>query len=298
MGGFRRVGILTLKYGGPNCLLVTLRDNTSPHNPPVLKLLAAALIFANLCFAQSVPDLSATWAFTQGDNRASGTIVLYQSDSELKGTWHTAGDKSASDTLVAARIFGTTVMLNRAAGGGQDTYILTLSGDGNRLEGVGQGSLNHEKLILVKTGPAPKKSQPAESSNKNTAGASGSQAPTPDATSKASKQRWMGIGLPPQRGTYAWVIQSVATRGSKPGKKYSSFYYEVSTGRSVEEPLSLPAGGEIVGVFPDDCTFSVQDQSGHSFTFRNETEAQAHGLAPGTWSVYPLKCSGIEVYVK
>jgi hypothetical protein len=267
----------------------------------VFKCTGAILMLANLAMAQSVPDLSGTWAFTQGDNLASGTIVLYQSGNELSGTWHTAGEKAASDTLVAARILGTTVMLNRAVGGGQNTYILTLSSDGNRLEGVGQGSRNHEKLILVKTGPAPKRPQSAGPQKQSMAAPTGSQTPgsgPTDVLPKATKQKWMGIGLPPQRGTYRWQIQSVATPGSKSGKKYSSFYYEVSTGRSVEEPLSLPAGGEIVGVFPDDCMFGVQDQTGHSFTFRNEKEAQTRGLGPGTWSVYPLKCAGIEVYVK
>ena len=107
----------------------------------------------------------------------------------------------------------------------------------------------------------------------------------------------MGIGLPPARGTYRWTIQSVVVRG-KSTKKYSSFYYEASTNRSVEEPLSLPGGGEIVGVFPDDCEFAVQDEAGHSFTFRNEEEAKARGFGPGTWSVYPLKCGGVAVYVK
>ena len=265
----------------------------------MLKSAVSILIFVNLSFAQNTPDLIGTWAFTQGDNRITGTVVLYQSGSELKGTWHTAGEKIASDTLVAARILGTTVVLNRAFEGGQNTYILTLSSGGNRLEGVGQRSLNHEKFVMVKTGPAPKK--PQSVTPKNTANAAGSQAPgsaPPDVLPKFTKQKWMGIGLPPPRGTYKWVVQSVAIHGSKSGKKYSSFYYEISTGRSVEEPLSLPAGGEIVGVFPDDCMFSVHDQAGHSLTFRNETEAQAHGLGPGTWSVYPLKCGGIEVYVR
>jgi hypothetical protein len=265
----------------------------------VLRLAAAILVFANLCLAQSVPDLSGTWAFTQGDNRSSGTIVLYQSGSELNGTWHTAGEKSASDTLVAARVLGSTVMLNRAVDGIQNSYILTLSSDGNRLEGVGQGRLNHEKLILVKTGPAPKKPQSPGTPRHSTSGATGSEPPGHvSPMPRATKQKWMGIGLPPQRGTYAWIIQSVAIHGSKSGKKYNSFYFEVSTGRSVEEPLSLPAGGTIVGVFPDDCAFAVEDQSGHSFPFRNEDEAKVHGLGPGTWSVFPLKCGGIEVYVK
>jgi hypothetical protein len=265
----------------------------------VFRSIAAIFLFANVSFAQSVPDLSGTWAFTQGDNRSSGTIVLYQSGSELKGTWHTAGEKSASDTLVAARVLGTAVMLNRAVEGTQNSYILTQSSGGSRLEGVGQGRLNHEKLILVKTGPAPKKPQSGETPRQSASGATGSQAPgRVSSMPKASKKKWMGIGLPPQRGTYAWIIQSIAIHGGKSGKKYSSYYYEVSTGRSVEEPLSLPAGGTIVGVFPDDCTFSVQDQLEHSFTFRNEDEAKAHGLGPGIWSVYPLKCGGIAVYIK
>jgi len=276
-------------------------QTTLPYNPRVFKRAAAILIFANVFFAQSAPDLSGTWAFTRGDNRGSGTVVLYESGSELNGTWHTAAEKNDSDTLVAARLLGTTVILTRAVAQRQDTYILTLSGDGNRLEGFGQGPLNHEKLSMVKTGPAPKTAQSSTAARQSTAGSSRSRGPTrasSDVLPKSTKQKWMGIGMPPQRGTYRWVIQSVATHGSKSGKKYSSFYYETSTGRSVEEPLSLPAGGEIVGVFPDDCTFAVQDQSGHSFTFRNEDEAKAHGLGSGTWSVYPLKCGGVAVYLK
>jgi hypothetical protein len=66
----------------------------------------------------------------------------------------------------------------------------------------------------------------------------------------------------------------------------------------VEEPLTLPAGAAIVGVFPDDCAFSVRDELGHSFTFRNEDEAKAKRLGPGTWSVYPLKCGGVNVFLK
>lgn len=83
--------------------------------------------------------------------------------------------------------------------------------------------------------------------------------------------------MPPPPGTWTWEIQSVAQRrGSE--IKYSSFYYEASTDRSVEQPLTLPAGATIVGVFPDDRAFSVRDALGHSFTFRNEDEAKAKGL--------------------
>lgn len=278
-----------------------LVQTTLTYNPGVLKRAAAILILANVSFAQSAPDLSGTWAFTEGDNRGSGTVVLYESGSELNGTWHTAGEKGDSDTPVAARRLGTTVMLTRAVADRQNTYILALSEDGNRLEGFGQGSLNHEKLSMVKTGPAPKRTQAAATARQSIAGSTPSRGPARPLSNvlpKATKQKWMGIGLPPQRGTYRWIIQSVATHGSKSGKKYSSFYYESSSGRSVEEPLSLPGGGEIVGVFPDDCTFAVQDQLGHSVTFRNEDEAKAHGLGPGIWSVYPLRCGGIAVYVK
>jgi hypothetical protein len=273
-----------------------------PYNPHVLRRTVILIISTTtVALTQTAPDLTGRWAFTQGDNHSSGTVVLYQLGTEANGTWHNAGDKSDADTLVAARMIGSTVMLTRAVEQTQQTYILTLSADGNRLDGVGQGALNHEKLSMVKTGPAPKKVPPKSHVPRTRGEATqpkGTPGPPVDVLPKATKQKWMGIGVPPQRGTYKWVIQSVALHGSKSGKKYSSFYYEPATGLSVEQQLSLPAGGGIVGVFPDDCMLSVQDQAGHSFTFRNESEAQARGFGPGMWSVYPLKCGGIAVYVK
>ena len=269
----------------------------------MLKPVFAILILASACIAQDTPNIAGTWSFTQGG--ANGTIVLGQNGTELSGTWHSSA-KAEPDTLVAAKVYGNTVMLTRAVGSEQQTYILTLSADGKRLDGFGQGSLNHAQLIMVLVAAATKSSsQPAtvdqQSKPLDVSHFSQPQQATHralDAAGKPKKQTWMGIGLPPPRGTYSWIIQSVALHGAKSGKKYSSYYYEVSTTRTVEEPLSLPAGGKIVGVFPDDCMFAVQDQSGHSFTFRNEREAQARGLGPGMWSVYPLKCSGIEVFVR
>ncbi len=92
-------------------------------------------------------------------------------------------------------------------------------------------------------------------------------------------------------------MQSVIVRGSNP-RKYTAFYYEAHTDRSVETPLTLPAGAAIVDVFPQDCMFSLQDQAGHSFTFKKAEEAIDKGLASGTWSLYPMKCSGIDVFLR
>jgi hypothetical protein len=269
----------------------------------MLKPAFVILILASACAAQDAPDIAGTWSFTQ--DGTNGTIVLRQNGTELSGTWHTSV-KAEPDTLVAARVYGKTVMLTRAVGSEQQTYILTLSADGKRLDGFGQGALNHAHLLMVLVAAAPKGSSPPAAVDQQNrpldvshfSQQQQSSRPVLDAAGKPKKQTWMGIGLPPTRGTYTWIIQSVALHGAKSGKKYSSYYYEVSTTRTVEESLSLPRGGEIVGVFPDDCAFAVQDQSGHAFTFRNEREAQARGLGPGMWSVYPLKCSGIDVFVK
>jgi len=112
-----------------------------------------------------------------------------------------------------------------------------------------------------------------------------------------TKQKGNHLSFPPPRGTWDWAIQSVAIRRGAE-TKYTSFYYEASTDRSVDKPLTLPSGARIVGVFPDDCMFSVRDELGHSFTFRNQDEAKARGLGPGTWSVYPIKCGGVAVFLR
>jgi hypothetical protein len=128
-------------------------------------------------------------------------------------------------------------------------------------------------------------------------GSAAAAAPAREAPVTNAGRKGDHLSFPPPRGTWSWAIQSVATRAGS-GIKYNSYYYEASTDRSVEQPLALPAGAAIVGVFPDDCEFAVRDKSGHSFAFRNEDEAKAKGLGPGTWSVYPLKCGGVDVFLK
>jgi hypothetical protein len=274
---------------------------------------AAILLSTGASLAQAASNLSGTWSFTQANSRFQGTILLRQAGTDLTGTWHTTKGKVEPDTSVAGRVDGMTVVLSRYIGDNQQNYVLTLSADANRLDGFGDGwfvkhtNLNMERVAarassaktarartpLARTRAAQASSvQPPLLSRQSTAATAASRQATP-----ATQQKWMGISLPPPRGTWTWVIQSVVVRGTS-GRKYSSFYYEAATGRSVEQPLSLPAGGEIVGVFPDDCAFSMQDESRHSLMFRNADEARAKGLGPGTWSVYPLKCGGIAVYVK
>ena len=80
--------------------------------------------------------------------------------------------------------------------------------------------------------------------------------------------------------------------------KAGTSYYDAATDRNVEKPLTLTAGAAIVGVYPNDCAFSVRNESGNSFTFQNEGEAKVKGLGPGTWSVSPLKCGGVAVFLK
>ena len=95
---------------------------------------------------------------------------------------------------------------------------------------------------------------------------------------------------------YVWIMQSVIVRGSNP-RKYTAAYYEAPTDRTIERPLDLPNGASIVDAVPDDCEFFLQDQAGHSITYKKAAEAKGQRLAPGSWSLYPVKCSGVDIYL-
>jgi hypothetical protein len=122
------------------------------------------------------------------------------------------------------------------------------------------------------------------------------QTPAPRQSSPISSGRRAPLS-PFARTPYTWIMQSVIVRGSNP-RKYTASYYEAPTDRTAEAPLALPAGASIIDVFPTDCMFSLQDQAGHSFTFKKAEEAMGRALAPGTWSLYPMKCSGIDIFLR
>src|SRR5262245_17152340 len=86
----------------------------------------------------SAKGLSGTWSFTHFDDRFQGWIVLCQTGSSLEGTWHTSSGKSEPDTLVTGSVDGTAVKLTRFLGPNQQSYTLTLSADGYRLNGFGE----------------------------------------------------------------------------------------------------------------------------------------------------------------
>jgi hypothetical protein len=118
--------------------------------------------------AQGRQDLSGTWSFTHFDDRFQGWITLRQSGSTLQGTWHTSSGKSEPDTLVTGRVDGAAVALWRSLGPNQQSYALTLSGDGNRLDGFGEGYfLHHTNLNMIRTEAAkPATAAPSTTSNK------------------------------------------------------------------------------------------------------------------------------------
>ena len=98
--------------------------------------------------AQPATGLSGTWAFTHADGRFQGTIVLRQTGSDITGTWHTSTGKSEPDSSLTGRVDGKTVTFTRLVGNNQ-TFVLTLSDDGNRLDGFGEGFfLNHTNLDM------------------------------------------------------------------------------------------------------------------------------------------------------
>jgi hypothetical protein len=99
---------------------------------------------------KAVSDLSGMWAFTHAEAHFQGTIVLRQTGSAITGTWHTSAGKSESDSSLAGRINGNTVTFTRSVGNNQN-FVLTLSADGNRLDGYGDGwFLNHTNLNMAR----------------------------------------------------------------------------------------------------------------------------------------------------
>jgi hypothetical protein len=106
--------------------------------------------------AQGPQDLSGTWSFTHFDERFQGQITLSQSGSTLQGTWHTSSGKSEPDTPVTGSVEGAAVTLRRSLGPNQQSYALTLSADGNRLDGFGDGFFLHHTNLNMTRSVAPK----------------------------------------------------------------------------------------------------------------------------------------------
>jgi hypothetical protein len=118
--------------------------------------------------AQDPKDLSGTWSFTHFDDRFQGWIALCQSGSTLQGTWHTSSGKSEPDTTVTGSVDGTAITLKRVLGENQQSYALTLSADGNRLDGFGEGYfLHHTNLNMTRSRDA--KPAPTPTSTPSTA---------------------------------------------------------------------------------------------------------------------------------
>ena len=102
---------------------------------------------------QAPKDLSGIWNFTHFDDRFQGSIDLRQSGSALQGTWHTSSGKSEPDTSVTGSVDGAAVTLRRVLGPNQQSYALTLSSDGNSLDGFGEGYfLHHTNLNMTRSG--------------------------------------------------------------------------------------------------------------------------------------------------
>jgi len=101
--------------------------------------------------AQPVTDLSGVWVFTHAEARFQGTIVFHQTGSVFTGTWHTSAGKSEPDSSLSGRVEGNIVSFTRAVGNNQ-TFVLSLSADGNRLDGFGDGFfLNHTNLNMQRS---------------------------------------------------------------------------------------------------------------------------------------------------
>ena len=239
--------------------------------------------------AAPVPrNVSGGWTFTHVNGRFTGTITLEQTGVTLRGTWHTATGKVEADSALAGRLERSTVYLTRTFGNLKQEYVLTVSSDGERIEGYGDGwGVRHGDLMLRRMGRA--------GSGPAAATISGSAPPRAQAPADAGPRAWYEVA--PRKGEeWKWALQSVKSPGANP--KYSTYYYEKATGRSVETLLALPEGGEIVHVFPVDCEFFIQDENGRRIRFKNAQEARGKRVGPGNWMVYPVNVNGVVVYMR
>jgi hypothetical protein len=119
----------------------------------MLKICIAAIILsACVGSAQTPTDLSGTWGFTHADDRFQGWVVIQQSGPTFRGTWHTSRGKSEPDDQITGRVDGNTVTLWRFIGNNRQSFALTLSADGTRLDGFGDGYfLNHTNLNMLRS---------------------------------------------------------------------------------------------------------------------------------------------------
>jgi hypothetical protein len=114
--------------------------------------IAAMILSACVGSGQATTDLSGTWGFTHADDRFQGWVVLRPLGSTYQGTWHTSKGKSEPDDVVTARVDGNTVTLWRFIGNNRQSFTLTVSADGNRLDGFGDGFfLNHTNLSMQRS---------------------------------------------------------------------------------------------------------------------------------------------------
>ena len=96
------------------------------------------------------PNVSGMWGFSHAEGRFQGWVEIHQTGSTFNGTWHTSAGKSEPDDPVSGRIDGNTITMVRFVGSNQ-TFVLTLSADGTRLDGFGNGYfLNHTSLNMLR----------------------------------------------------------------------------------------------------------------------------------------------------
>src|SRR5580704_741288 len=101
--------------------------------------IAAMILSGCVGFGQAPADLSGTWGFTSAEDRFQGWVAIHQSGPTFRGTWHTSRGKSEPDDDVTGRVDGNTVTLWRFIGNNRQSFTLTVSEDGNRLDGFGDG---------------------------------------------------------------------------------------------------------------------------------------------------------------
>ncbi len=139
-------------------------------------VVALFMIFAFATAAMAEPKLAGAWDFSQQKGSFGGTIQLNQQGPTVNGIWHSDKGRVERDSTVYGEVKGKTVTLVREFAKNRQTYVMTLSDDGNHMSGFGEGTaITHADLDMVKAGSGQALTTPA--GPPSAAGQQGSSAP-------------------------------------------------------------------------------------------------------------------------
>jgi hypothetical protein len=205
--------------------------------------------------------------------------------------------KEMRDAGIAFKVQGDGIGVSIVATQGRESAVVRIREDGSRSNVKVTYAVKAESTTAASAAAATPTATPAAIGQVELAGAPPvvpQSALTRPIPGYAKGQR--APLTPWTRTAYVWILESSAPPGAP--TKFTMGYYEAPSEASVQGALPLSGGATIVDVFPNDCVFSMQDQAGRTLTFKNAKEAVGQSIAAGAWSIHPIKCQGIQAYLR